>query len=121
MEEYTGPREGLAWLAYLSRNPEAKEQAWDEHEVPYIIFGAVPGGTTKASVMKADSKKFHEDMYAFEDAAKQGLKPRKVSKKAAKEAEVFANAGSIDTSTGAGITKFNEEVTKALGTMGDYD
>lgn len=88
---------------------------------PRIIFGAVPGGTTKASMAKQNSVKFHEDMYAFEDAAKQGLKPRKVSKKAAFEAEVLANAGSQDTSTGAGIQKFNEEVKSAIGEMGDYD
>jgi hypothetical protein len=51
-----------------------------------IMFGAVPGGTTKASLARTHSDKFHKDMYAYEDARKQGVEPEQVSAKAAQKA-----------------------------------
>jgi len=56
-----------------------------------IIFGAVPGGTTKASRQKDSSIKFNNDMHKYREAVRQGLNPDQVTAKAALTSEKIAN------------------------------
>ena len=54
------------------------------------------GGSARTKISRQDSKTFHRDMYAFEDAVKQGVTPdmvtHKASETALKEAEAKADA-----------------------------
>lgn len=41
---YDGPFEGLPWLAHMGQCEPHRLQGWDEHVVPRIYVGTVPGG-----------------------------------------------------------------------------
>lgn len=85
--DYSGPTQGLPWLSHLGTCDECRSEAWEQHVVPSIVFGAVPGGTTKTSVAKAESRKFHKDMDAYKRAVDNGLNPEQVSAEAVEKEE----------------------------------
>ena len=90
MCEYNGPRTGLKWLSHQGECDECRFQSWRDYEPPRIVFGAVPGGTTKASISKGEYKDFNEGMHAYREARRHGLQPEQISKKAVEKAEQIA-------------------------------
>lgn len=90
MCEYDGPKQGLAWLSHQGSCDTCRAESWENYEVPRIVFGAVPGGTTKASISKVNHQRFNRDMDSYREARRHGLKPSKVSEKAVQEAEMIA-------------------------------
>ena len=63
------------------QHPECLEFKEMEGPAPRVIFGAVPGGTTKHAIARDHSDKFHKDMYSYKDARDQGLKPKNITVK----------------------------------------
>lgn len=53
---------------------------------PVGVHVAGFAGSTTTKQSRLNSENFHRDMYAFEDAVKQGVKPEQVTKKASETA-----------------------------------
>jgi hypothetical protein len=87
MCDYRGPQKGVKWLSHQGQCKACREEAWANHVVPSIVFGAVPGGTTKTSVAKAQSRQFEKDMDAYKRAVDNGLDPEQVSAAAVEKEE----------------------------------
>lgn len=58
---------------------------------PILMFGAVPGGTTPASMLKAKSRKFDKDMHVYREAVRGGLDPEQITTEAVEKADKIAN------------------------------
>lgn len=84
------PTGTYADTVHNSKCKPCREEAWANHVVPAIGFGAVPGGTRPASFAKAHAQKFDKDMNAYREAVRNGMNPDQISVEAVETEEKIA-------------------------------
>lgn len=73
--DYVGETVGLPWLQHLGECAEHRQLAWEDHSVPRIYVGTVPGGYNDSGANRFH-RSFDEGMYEYEKARKEGLQPK---------------------------------------------
>ena len=105
-DQYTTFKSGLPRIAHMGECEQCRTTAWDQHVVPRIYVGTVPGGYNDQGGNKFH-RQFDKGMYEYEKARKEGLQPKATTVEAVREEHE--------------MVKSQERAVKKLKRVGDVE